>query len=171
MPEVEPGILAVVLAAHPFGKEHAVRREAEVVVLLGEDARGLSLVAQLEGHALGLQVLYLLLDGELGLSFIIFCDFVHSFDLSCLDRDRSRGTECAPFLNYPSFRMQLRVKRRLEGAPCLHEPEHRLEHPADERPDSPEHRFNHFRILPSNRLPCRLLAPPVPLRPRPPFRV
>ena len=146
-------------------------RGRALICALGEDARGLSLVAQLEGHALGLQVLYLLLDGELGLSFIIFCDFVHSFDLSCLDRDRSRGTECAPFLNYPSFRMQLRVKRRLEGAPCLHEPEHRLEHPADERPDSPEHRFNHFRILPSNRLPCRLLAPPVPLRPRPPFRV
>ena len=36
LPEVELGILAVVLAAHPFGKEHAVRREAEVVVLLGE---------------------------------------------------------------------------------------------------------------------------------------
>lgn len=132
VPEVEPGVLAVVLAAYPLGKEHAVRREAEVVVLLGEDARGFLLVAQLEGHALGFQVLYLLLDGELGLSLVLFLGFVHGTCLSCSDGDRPRGAECAMPLDYPPFRIQLRTKRRSEGAPRLHEPEHRLEQPAHE---------------------------------------
>ena len=80
--EVEPRVLAVALAADALWEEHAVRREPEVVVLLGQDARGLSLVAQVEGHAFGLQVPYLLLDGELRLPAVLFFGFFHGVGLS-----------------------------------------------------------------------------------------
>ena len=93
MPEVEPGIFAVVGASDSLGEEHAVRREAEVVVLLGEDARGLFLVAQLEGHAFGFQMLDLLLDGELGFPVVLFFGFVHGVGLSCSAGNRPRGAK------------------------------------------------------------------------------
>ena len=99
MPEVEPGVLAVVSASDALGKEHAVCGESEVVVLLGEDARGFFLVAQLEGYALGFQVLYLLLDGELGLPAVYFFCFFHDIGLSCLMGNPPQGAEWASLLD------------------------------------------------------------------------
>ena len=67
MPEVEACVLAVALAADALVEERAVGRELEVVGLVAKRLAGILLRAQAERHALGLQVLDLLVDGELGL--------------------------------------------------------------------------------------------------------
>lgn len=91
VPEVKPGVLAVVGTSDALREEHAVRREPEIMILLGENAHRLVFVAQIEGHALRLQVLYLLLDGELGFSIVFKFRFVHSMGLSFFQRPAIRG--------------------------------------------------------------------------------
>ena len=79
VPEVEPHVLAVVFSTDAPVEECAVGRELEVVRLVGERLAGVLLRAKVERHALGLQVLDLLVDGELGLprpdADIISCHF------------------------------------------------------------------------------------------------
>lgn len=62
--EVEVYVAAVARASLVFREEFAVGCELEEVALVAQVVRGLFLGTQLEGYALLLEVLYLLLDRE-----------------------------------------------------------------------------------------------------------